>query len=147
MSTENATCSAWGFGLATFGPGDEVLDTWFPSPALGAPSADADVPAVLEELAGGDQARGVTRAVVRVVIEDLQSSPADTHDAWLRLHLLSHRLIEPHGANLDGIFGLLVNVVWTSAGPCPVTDFESTRARLQRAGGPVAVYGVDKFPE
>ncbi|MFT4008490.1 MAG: 2,3,4,5-tetrahydropyridine-2,6-dicarboxylate N-succinyltransferase [Nocardioidaceae bacterium] len=136
--------SAWGYGLATFGPGDEILDTWFPYPSLRAPDS-SDVPAFLEALVGADQLRGVSRSVVRVVIDDLAAPPTDTHDVWLRLHLLSHRLVRPHEVNLDGIFGLLANVVWTSAGPCSTTDFEATRARLLREG-PLAVYGVDKFP-
>ncbi len=63
--------------------------------------------------------RGVRRAVVLTVTEDLQKPPTDAHDAWLRLHLLSHRLVRPRSINLDGVFGLLSNVVWTSAGPCP----------------------------
>ncbi|MGV7366313.1 2,3,4,5-tetrahydropyridine-2,6-dicarboxylate N-succinyltransferase, partial [Mycobacterium kansasii] len=63
----------------------------------------------------------------------------------LRLHLLSHRLVAPHGANLDGIFGLLAKVVWTNFGPCAVEGFETVRAKLRRRGA-VAVYGIDKFP-
>ncbi|MGZ4521391.1 MAG: DapH/DapD/GlmU-related protein, partial [Mycobacteriaceae bacterium] len=51
----------------------------------------------------------------------------------------------PHGANMDGVFGLLTNVVWTNHGPCAVDGFELTRAKL-RARGQVMVYGVDKFP-
>jgi 2,3,4,5-tetrahydropyridine-2-carboxylate N-succinyltransferase len=81
---------------------------------------------------------------VRVAI-DLTAAPADTYDIWLRLHLLSHRLVKPHGANLDGLFGLLNNVVWTNHGPCAVDGFEQTRTRL-RVRGPVTVYGIDKFP-
>ena len=78
---------------------------------------------------------------------DLAEPPRDVPDAYLRLHLLSHRLVRPHGLNLDGIFGVLTNVVWTSAGPCPVDDFEATRLRLRLRGqGPVQVFGVDKFP-
>jgi 2,3,4,5-tetrahydropyridine-2-carboxylate N-succinyltransferase len=84
--------------------------------------------------------------VVRTVIEDLQAPAADTADVWLRLHLLSHRLVAPRTINLDGIFGLLTNVVWTSAGPCAVEGFESTRARLLAAGHALSVFGVDKFP-
>src|SRR5690606_32528514 len=64
----------------------------------------------------------------------------------LRLHLLSHRAVRPHGANLDGLFGLLSNVVWTSAGPCPVEGFEQARLRLLATGQPVQVLGIDKFP-
>ncbi|MDQ2852605.1 MAG: 2,3,4,5-tetrahydropyridine-2,6-dicarboxylate N-succinyltransferase, partial [Actinomycetota bacterium] len=81
----------------------------------------------------------------RSTIADLTAAPVDTHDAYLRLHLLSHRMIQPHQANLDGIFGLLANVVWTNFGPCAVDGFETTRAKLRRRG-PVTIYGVDKFP-
>jgi 2,3,4,5-tetrahydropyridine-2-carboxylate N-succinyltransferase len=83
---------------------------------------------------------------VRTVVPDLQAAPADVHDVWLRLHLLSHRLVRPRSIDMTGVFGLLTNVVWTSAGPCAVEGFEQTRARLLSAYGPVAVYGVDKFP-
>jgi 2,3,4,5-tetrahydropyridine-2-carboxylate N-succinyltransferase len=126
-----------------------VLDTWYPSPTLGRADDDPaahEAPAELTRLEGVDEARGVRRSVVRTVIDDLQAPPADTHDVWLRLHLLSHRLVTPHSINLDGLFGLLTNVVWTSAGPCAVDGFELTRMRLEEAHGHVSVYGVDKFP-
>jgi 2,3,4,5-tetrahydropyridine-2-carboxylate N-succinyltransferase len=138
--------SAWAHGLATLAADDTVLDVWFPEPALGAKPADAAVPEELTALAVADEARGVTRSVVTVEIADLAAGPASAEDAWLRLHLLSHRLVQPHGQSLDGVFGLLANVVWTSQGPCAVEGFELTRARLKAAGRPVAVYGVDKFP-
>ena len=76
---------------------------------------------------------------------NLDEAPADTADAYLRLHLLSHRLVQPNSINLDGIFGKLPNVVWTNFGPAAVEGFELTRARLRRRGA-VTVYGVDKFP-
>jgi 2,3,4,5-tetrahydropyridine-2-carboxylate N-succinyltransferase len=122
----------------------QVLDTWFPSPALGAPD-DSPPPAELTALVAKDEARGVRVDVVRVVTDSLADAPRDASDVYLRLHLLSHRLIAPHGANLDGIFGLLANVVWTNHGPCAVDGFEVVRLRL-RARGPVQVFGVDKFP-
>ena len=144
----DATTPAWGFGLATIvtsGASEgTVLDTWFPAPRLGARPDDATPPAELLTLAADHPDRRVRTEVVTVEI-DLDGPPAGASDAYLRLHLLSHRLVRPHGANLDGIFGALANVVWTSAGPCPVDDFETTRLRL-RARGPLAVYGVDKFP-
>lgn len=143
MSTAPRREGASGTGLATIAAGGTVLDTWYPSPALGADAPDAS--AELEPLAGKDDARDVTTVVVRTAIESLADPPADAHDVYLRLHLLSHRIIAPHEANLDGQFGLLANVVWTNHGPCAVEGFERTRARL-RARGPVAVYGVDKFP-
>jgi len=135
--------AASGTGLATLTADGTVLDTWYPAPALG--RAAADMSAELAPLTGADPARGVTTIVVSTEVGSLADPPIDAHDAYLRLHLLSHRLIAPHEANLEGIFGLLANVVWTSHGPCAVDGFELTRARL-RARGPVAVYGVDKFP-
>jgi 2,3,4,5-tetrahydropyridine-2-carboxylate N-succinyltransferase len=145
--TETAT-SAWGHGLATIDASGAVLDVWFPSPALGDRdgSDHSGAPAELTALEGRDDARQVTREVRRVVVTDLQSPITDTADAWLRLHLLSHRLVRPHTISMDGIFGALTNVVWTSAGPCAVAGFEATRARLRAAGQHVSVFGVDKFP-
>ncbi len=138
--------AAWGFGLTTFAADDSVLDTWFPEPALGEKPADAAPVADLESLQGSDPVRRVERQVVLVEIADITAPPVDAKDAWLRLHLLSTRLVKPHGVNLDGLFGLLTNVVWTSAGPCAVDGFELTRLRLRAAGHQVTVYGVDKFP-
>lgn len=135
---------AWGHGLATIADDGSVLDTWYPTPALGAPPADASAPASLTALEAKDPARRVHTEVVLTAI-DLAAAPADAADVYLRLHLLSHRLVAPHGLNLDGVFARLNNVVWTSRGPCAVTGFEEVRAAL-RADGPVEVFGVDKFP-
>ncbi|HQR25612.1 MAG TPA: 2,3,4,5-tetrahydropyridine-2,6-dicarboxylate N-succinyltransferase [Nocardioides sp.] len=140
------TTSAWGFGLATLDPAGAVLDVWFPSPALGAVPAAATAPEELTALAVPDEARRVTREVRLVEIPDLSVAPVSAEDVWLRLHLLSSRLAAPHSLSMDGVFGLLTNVVWTSAGPCPVEDFETTRARMKASGQHVSVHGVDKFP-
>ena len=138
--------TAWAWGLATVTANGVVLDAWYPAPALGEPEADTPhaAPVELAALEKTDPRRDVRMSVVQTSI-DLDAPPADTADAYLRLHLLSHRLAAPNTINLDGIFGVLPNVVWTSAGPCSPEGFESTRARL-RADGPVTVYGVDKFP-
>jgi 2,3,4,5-tetrahydropyridine-2-carboxylate N-succinyltransferase len=136
------TTIASGHGIATISNGT-TLDVWFPSPSLSALSGSA--PAELNSLAGTDVARGVSRELISLEI-DTTKPPIDAADAYLRLHLLSHRLVKPHGVALDGIFGLLSNVVWTSVGPCAVDGFEITRARLKAAHGHVSVYGVDKFP-
>lgn len=146
---------ASGVGVATLAADGSVLDTWFPAPTLdgeGDPGttrlAAADVPADLAhlvELVGADEDRGTETVAVRTVIGALADKAADAYDAYLRLHLLSHRLVAPHGLNADGLFGVLTNVVWTNHGPCAVEGFESVRARLRRRG-PVTVYGVDKFP-
>ena len=140
--------TAWGFGLAstvTSGASEgTVLDAWFPAPALGAAPDDAEAPAGLRALAAEHAVRRVRTEVVKVEI-DLATPPRDVPDAYLRLHLLSHRLVRPHGLNLEGLFGVLANVVWTSSGPCPADDFESVRLGLL-AEGRVQVFGVDKFP-
>ena len=133
---------AHGHGIATLA-GSTVLDVWFPSPALGALAGAPD--ASLSAMVGSDDVRGVTRELISIEI-DLTVAPIDAKDAYLRLHLLSHRLVKPHGQVLDGIFGLLANVVWTSAGPCAVDGFEVTRAKLKAKYGHVSVFGVDKFP-
>ena len=133
---------AHGHGIATLS-GSTVLDVWFPAPALGALTGSPDQSLVA--MVGKDAIRDVTREIVSLEI-DLSVPPKDAKDAYLRLHLLSHRLVKPHGQSLEGIFGLLTNVVWTSAGPCAVEGFESTRARLKAQFGHVTVFGVDKFP-
>lgn len=135
--------TAWGWGLATTTPSGGVLDVWYPAPALGA-SDDSAAPESLVAACGHDDLRGVTLEVVFTEI-DLDAAPAGVADAYLRLHLLSTRLCAPRTLNLDGIFAVLPNVVWTSAGPCAVEGFEAVRAAL-RARGPVTVFGVDKFP-
>jgi 2,3,4,5-tetrahydropyridine-2-carboxylate N-succinyltransferase len=127
---------AAGYGIATLINGGEkdgtVLDTWFPAPVLG--NLPATAPIELASLATKDNARGVRSEVVSVEI-DLVMPPASVSDAYLRLHLLSHRLVKPHGQSLDGIFGILNNVVWTSVGPCSVDNFEVTRANIRAATG------------
>jgi 2,3,4,5-tetrahydropyridine-2-carboxylate N-succinyltransferase len=137
--------SAWGDGLATVTDGGRVLDVWFPAPALGRRPGDATSPPAFESLTGADERRGTRRQPLTVEIDDLSAPPADAADAYLRLHLLSTRLVRPHGLSTAGIFGVLPTVVWTTAGPCPPEAFEETRLRLLM-DGPVTVLGVDKFP-
>ena len=133
---------ASGVGLATVAANGTVLDVWFPEPILG-PLAQAPRPD-LSPLEGEDLDRKVIRKIVEVEI-DITKAPTSTADVYLRLHLLSHRLVKPHGQSLEGIFGLLPNVIWTSFGPCLNENFELTRAALLRRGH-VTVFGVDKFP-
>jgi 2,3,4,5-tetrahydropyridine-2,6-dicarboxylate N-succinyltransferase len=102
-------------------------------------------PAMLISAAVDDEARDVRTEVMHCEI-DLDTPPATTPDAYLRLHLLSHRLVRPRSINLDGIFSSLPNVVWTSAGPCAIEGFERVRTRLRARGGHLTIYGVDKFP-
>ncbi len=139
------TRAAHGFGIVSVDVQGNVLDTWFPEPALGEPKASAQAPKHLEAAARTDELRQVSTEV-RLVKIDLDTPPASVPDVYLRLHLLSHRLVQPHGVNLEGIFAILPNVVWTSEGPCAVDGFEATRGRLRAFGKAVTVYGVDKFP-
>jgi 2,3,4,5-tetrahydropyridine-2-carboxylate N-succinyltransferase len=154
--TSADTTGALGVGLATVTDDGTVLDTWFPHPKLddnavpgtqrlSEQEAADELGAGVSALLGPDDDRAVEVVAVRTGITDLEAPPADAYDAYLRLHLLSTRLVAPHGCNLDGIFGLLSNVVWTNFGPCRVEGFAATRLRL-RARGQVTVYGVDKFP-
>lgn len=136
--------TAWGHGLSTIAEDGTVLDAWYPSPALGEPSdADRATPGDLAEQAGADERRGVRTEPVLTVI-DLDAAPASTADAYLRLHLLSHRLVAPNALSLDGIFGHLPIVAWTTAGPMLPADAHARRPALQRAG--ISVLGLDKFP-
>jgi 2,3,4,5-tetrahydropyridine-2-carboxylate N-succinyltransferase len=155
---------AIGVGLATLGPDGSVLDTWYPAPEL-IPAPDAHAggrPATTTRLApddavarlgadaakilGPDDLRGVEVVAVRTHIPDLSVPPTDSHDVWLRLHLLSHRLIAPHGADLTGVFGLLTNVAWTTIGPVLPAEAGAVRLRARAARLPFEITGVDKFP-
>jgi 2,3,4,5-tetrahydropyridine-2-carboxylate N-succinyltransferase len=147
---------AFGVGLATVTDDGTVLDTWFPKPKLGAPAvpgtqrlseqeAAEELGDGISALLGPDVDRGVEVIAVRTGIGSLADPPNDGYDVYLRLHLLSNRLVRPNSISLDGIFGLLANVVWTNHGPCVVENFSETRLRL-RARGAVTVHGIDKFP-
>jgi 2,3,4,5-tetrahydropyridine-2-carboxylate N-succinyltransferase len=159
--SDQQTQSAWAAGLATASERSGfVLDTLYPKPALGEPPIDAAPGSAeldahgaakigaeaLGHAAGRDPLRGVRSAPVLTYVPDLSAPPADVHDAYLRLQLLSHRIVRPHSMNLEGIFGVLPNVVWTSAGPCDVEDFAAVRTRFMGAGRQLAVTSVDKFP-
>jgi 2,3,4,5-tetrahydropyridine-2-carboxylate N-succinyltransferase len=136
--------AAWGWGLASIHAEGQLLDTYFPSPRLGIADDSAAPPALISAIVD-DEVREVRTEIVLVEI-DLDAAPAGTSDAYLRLHLLSHRLVRPRSINMDGIFGSLPNVVWTSAGPCAIEGFERVRTRLRAHRGHLTIYGVDKFP-
>jgi 2,3,4,5-tetrahydropyridine-2-carboxylate N-succinyltransferase len=161
---QRITGSAWAVGLATTTvPEGKVLDTLYLEPRLGLGDAPEHAgpgtrplkAAEATDLGGGafagatrsDELRGVTVVAVLTVIEDLAAPPADTHDAYLRLHLLSHRLVAPNTINLDGIFGALPNVAWTNRGPVDPADLPSVRLRARALDRPLSVTSIDKFPQ
>lgn len=129
-------------GLATYS-GDTLLDAWYPSPALSASPTDV---ADIERAARHDDLRDVRVVVITTVVPDLDAAPVDAADVYLRLHLLSHRLVKPRSINLTGIFGLLANVAWTSIGPVSVDSLSAVRMRARSRGLEFQVFGVDKFP-
>ncbi|OON74738.1 2,3,4,5-tetrahydropyridine-2,6-dicarboxylate N-succinyltransferase [Streptomyces tsukubensis] len=145
-------------GLATVADDGTVLDTWFPAPELTSEPGPAGTERLSTERAtellgegaaravGKDPRRGVEVVAVRTVITSLDDKPLDTHDAYLRLHLLSHRLVKPHGQSLEGLFGVLANVAWTSLGPVPVSFLEQARLNARAEGLYLQVASVDKFP-
>jgi 2,3,4,5-tetrahydropyridine-2-carboxylate N-succinyltransferase len=134
---------AYGYGVATIATDGTVLDTYFSKLGLGK-LADNSAPN-LTKLVTEDVIRGIKTELVEREIE-LSKPPIDAVDVYLRLHLLSHRIIRPHGASLEGLFSFLSNVVWTSRGPCQVANFDRVREELRARDGFLAVYGVDKFP-
>ncbi|HSN07343.1 MAG TPA: 2,3,4,5-tetrahydropyridine-2,6-dicarboxylate N-succinyltransferase, partial [Candidatus Angelobacter sp.] len=133
---------ASGIGLATYA-GDTLLEAWYPTPTLSSTPAHVDG---LGEHDRSDDLRGVRTVTISTTIPDLSLPPADAADVWLRLHLISHRLVAPRTVSLDGIFGLLANVAWTSVGPVPVARLSAVQAYARRDGRTVTVHGVDKFP-
>jgi len=134
---------AQGVGVATYDAQRRLLDCWFPAPSLG---SDAPVETAQSLPTGTDPIRGTHTEEIRVTIPSLARPPSDAADVWLRLQLLSHRLIRPHEADLEGIFGLLTNVAWTSLGPIAADEVEAARLRARTSGTRLEVYGVDKFP-
>lgn len=142
MSSSQNT--AYGFGIATQTQSGQTLECTFYTLGLGSAPVN-NIDNNLKSLLGDDQLRKVKKVAVEVKI-DLTQKPIDVADAYLRLQLLSHRLIKPHGLNLDGVFSILPNVVWTSAGACAVEGFEQIRPQLQSKYGNLVVYAVDKFP-
>jgi 2,3,4,5-tetrahydropyridine-2-carboxylate N-succinyltransferase len=136
--------TAYGFGVATQTKSGQILDCTFHTLGLGSAPAN-NLANEFKSQIGEDSIRNLNKVVVELSI-DLVEKPKDANDVFLRLHLLSHRLVKPHGLNLDGVFGLLSNVVWTSAGACEVEGFDKVRRGLQNKYGNLTVYSVDKFP-
>jgi 2,3,4,5-tetrahydropyridine-2,6-dicarboxylate N-succinyltransferase len=138
---------AWGRGLAAVTAEGQVLDVWYDELGLGpGPAGTARPAAATGEAQHGATLPGLRVLPVATAVDSLADAPRDAYDVYLRLHLLSHRLVRPHQANLDGVFGLLANVAWTSAGPCPPDRVGELRRAERSAGRWLTVYGVDKFP-
>ncbi|MFI0432409.1 MAG: 2,3,4,5-tetrahydropyridine-2,6-dicarboxylate N-succinyltransferase [Candidatus Nanopelagicales bacterium] len=133
---------ASGIGLATYA-GETLLDVWYPQPALTPSPTDVQG---LEACIDTNQIRGTRTETVVTVIDDLSAPPTDAADVYLRLHLLSHRLVRPRTINLDGVFGLLANVAWTTDGPVAIAELPTAQLKARAHGSQLIVLGVDKFP-
>ena len=146
MEIAISTSPAWGIGLATVTADGQVLDTWYPTGFLGLGEPPAETPVLPAGLTGPRALSGLSVVEVTVTIDSLADPIMDASDAYLRLHLLSHRLVVPNAVNLEGIFGALANVAWTSAGPCPPERVDELRLLERAAGRHLSVWGLDKFP-
>ena len=136
------TLSASAIGFATEFNG-EILEVFYPAPSLGLnPNLVNDFDSTL----GLDQIRGVSRIQIETVINDLSEKPTDVADAYLRLHLLSHRLVKPRSINLDGIFAVLPNLAWTNLGAVLPSELNNVKSRALSNQVPFFVLSVDKFP-
>ncbi len=143
------TVGAAGLGLATIAADGTVLDAWYPAPALADGTGGAADPDLRERLSRAertDQIRGVRVTVTDTRIASLADPPAGAADAYLRLQLLSHRVVRPRSINLDGIFGVLPNNAWTTLGPVPADQVAAVQLRARTEGVALGVYGLDRFP-
>jgi 2,3,4,5-tetrahydropyridine-2-carboxylate N-succinyltransferase len=140
-AASSAQQSAFGIGIASQNEAGQILECWFHTLGLGSKSGTDKYP----ELLTTDEIRKVKRINLSIEI-DLSKPAKDVADVYLRLQLLSHRIIKPHGLNLEGIFNILPNLVWSSVGPCEVATFNEVQPRLRAKYENLVVYGVDKFP-
>lgn len=164
-----------GIGVGTHNSKGEWLEVFYPRPLLG-PSAELTA-VLLDTLAfsGGNHAIGLDPArmialseafkavdpalaetcaklssskqplVVTVLSED--AAPTSVPEVYLKLHLLSHRLVKPHGTKLDGMFGLLPNVAWTNQGAIAIDELADRQLDSRLKGELLEVMSVDKFPK
>ena len=122
---------AYAYGVATLTLDGTVLDVWYPEPRARRCSRRDPEPAELTALAGEDASVTCARSVVRTVIDDLQTPPTDAYDVYLRLHLLSHRLVAPARPEPRRHLRPADQRRLDSIGPCAVDGFEATRARAR----------------
>lgn len=147
------TTGASATGIANIAMDGTVLDTWYPDPKLDDTVTESRTvrlgaqdltPQLLRQVLL-DEDRRVEQVAVRTTIEDLSQPPVDSHDAYLRLHLLSHRIVKPHGINTADLYDQLNIVAWTNKGPCLPDNFEAVRTHL-RMRGLIHVYSIDRMP-
>lgn len=163
---------ALGLGIGTKNSKGDWLDTYFPAPMyqpgkslvaelrslVNLDSGNQTLELTSEQLAAlsnstdtqvsatASSLTNTKQAAVLVIIET-DDTAASTPEVYLKLHLLSHRLVKPHGINLNGIFALLPNVAWTNKGPIDLSELAAKQLAARCAGEFLEVKSVDKFPQ
>lgn len=164
------TAFAFGLGPGTCNRRGDWLEVFFPRPRLapdhklvgavgdhghGRPLSKEALHELQQALAAAgadDQAElaaqllASDRPVAAVLLKE-DAPPVDVPTAYLKLQLLSHRLVAPHGTRLDGLFGILPNVAWTDAGAIDLEDLPQRQLEARLNGRVLEVSSVDKFPK
>lgn len=158
----------FGLGIATHSDAGEMLEVFYPQPLS---NVSGDLAEVVKDLSGelnaGDlnaletafakvgadaqaaiarQLKDSNRTVVATTLID-NAAPTTVADAYLKLHMLSHRLVRPHGTTLDGLFALLPNVAWTDQGAVCLSELPQRQLDARLRGQILEVSSVDKFPK
>ena len=168
-----AALYALGLGLGSYGNDGNCLEVFFPEPLLAPPPIFSQALRRALQWDGGNLCRALSlaelqalaaalgrqhgrlamrlaattggrRPVLAALAEDVP--PASVIDSYLKLHLLSHRLCRPQQLNLDGLFGRLPNVAWTSDGAIEPAALPQRQLQARLSGRALKVYSVDKFP-
>ncbi|MFT5711216.1 MAG: 2,3,4,5-tetrahydropyridine-2-carboxylate N-succinyltransferase [Halioglobus sp.] len=165
---------ALGLGVGTQNSNGEWLDIFYPKPLLSPTPELADCIADLDleqpnntplsseqrsqlhtalvacgnaEQAEVAQQLCNSEAPTIAVLLRSDEAPATVPEAYLKLHLLSHRLVKPHGTDLTGLFGILPNVAWTNEGAVDLADLPQRQLAARMKGEVLEVSCVDKFPK
>ena len=136
--------NAFGVGVASVNSDNQIIEARFLKAEL-SKIDEKQIAGSIDSLITQDLIRKISTKKISIQIS-LDAAPKDVTDVYLRLHLLSMRKVKPNQINLDGVFGILPNLIWSSIGPCQLENFEIVRAELLAKYPAIAFYGVDKFP-
>ena len=136
--------NAFGVGVASVNSDNQIIEARFLKAEL-SQIDEKQIAGTIDSLITQDLIRKISTKKISIQIS-LDAAPKDVADVYLRLHLLSMRKVKPNQINLDGVFGILPNLIWSSIGPCQLENFEIVRAELLAKYPAIAFYGVDKFP-
>lgn len=167
---------ALGLGVGTKSSAGDWLEIYYNAPILNADPKIVEAVAAVVGYSGGNHAieldaamlKGLEAAFLSVGAQDqaqitevlegtsqplvicileTDAAPTTTAEVYLKLSLISHRLVKPHGQNLTGIFGLLPNVAWTSEGAIAIDELPARQLAARAQGRILNVQSVDKFPQ